>query len=142
MSIRALARPLSLAAALLLAVAPAGASVARSHPAYQPASHYGATLEQSSGRWLLHALDGQDLVVSVPADCHAAARLPAGLWLVSRDEAGGLRLRAPSTTPLPAGHDGELAVRACDQAEGAALALPGQLIDWLAASTGAVWIDD
>lgn len=147
MNTRPLARSLALAAAAVLATA-ASAALARVEPptsVYQPASHYGATLKQASGLWRLHALDGQDLTVAVPTACASHQPLPTGLWLVTRAGDGGLLLRAPSATPLPEGHSGELAVRACDsdtgERGGDAMRLPATLIDWLARSTGAVYID-
>ncbi|HET6604599.1 MAG TPA: hypothetical protein VFG21_10375 [Xanthomonadaceae bacterium] len=135
-----------IAAIALLAAAvsaPAGANVAQPEPVYEPGSHYTATLHLRSGQWQLQPLDGQDLTVSVPEECAPSAGIPAGVWLLVQRGDGELALRAPSTTALPAGHAGEVALRDCASApDGTSLRAPAQLIEWLAATTGAVYVDD
>ena len=138
-SIRAL-----VVAAAILAPLPA-LSAPPAHPDYQPGGQYTARLDQARQQWQLLPADGNDLQVSASGDCAGdAATVPPGLWLLARDAAGLPQLRAPSTTPLPAGHPGEVALVACGQATsaGAELAAPPLLIDWLASHSGAVWVDD
>ena len=52
-------------------------------------------------------------------------------------------LLAPSVTPLPAGHSDRVQLLACgERGDGSpALAVPAELIEWLAARAGAVYID-
>ena len=52
--------------------------------------------------------------------------------------------RAPSTTALPSGHPGAVALVPCGTATAGeeSLAAPALLIELLAAHSGAVWIDD
>jgi hypothetical protein len=90
-------------------------------------------------------VDGQDLVIVNPDIlCRADVAAPAGLWLVARDPAGGLELRAPSHTLLPDGHEGRIALLPCGpKAQGVtALHAPQVLLDWLGAHNGAVMIGD
>jgi hypothetical protein len=112
---------------------------------YIEGGQYTARLHQASRHWRLLPLDGQDVVISNPdIYCRANAAAPAGVWLVARDPAGGLELRAPSHTALPDGHDGRIALLPCGRdAHGvAALHAPQALLDWLGSHNGAVMIDD
>lgn len=134
------------AAMTLLAAAgsvAARANIAPPEPVYEAGSHYTATLHQRSGQWQLQPPDGQDLTVSVPAECTAGARIPEGVWLLVHGGDGQLVLQAPSWTAVPDGHTGTVSLRECGGAEDPdALRVPAQLIDWLAATTGAVYVDD
>ena len=139
-----LALTLALGATAMVALARPNLPAEPESPVYLEAGQYRAVLDQTHRYWKLLPLDGQDLVVSNPdIYCRADARVPAGLWLVGRDDAGRVELRAPSATTLPDGHDGTIALRACNEGGGSeALHVPVTLLDWLAANAGAVWIDD
>ncbi len=111
-------------------------------PWYVPGGHFGASYEQSSGRWRLLPLDGEDVEVRASADCGSEPPIPAGLWLVVPESNGDVNLLAPSTTELPSDHGGVVALRACgDPRNGvAALRAPRSLIDWLVERAGAIHV--
>ncbi len=114
-------------------------------PVYVEGGQYTARLHQDTRSWRLLPVDGQDLVITNPdIYCRSSAAAPVGLWLLARDPAGGIELRAPSDTALPAGHAGRIALLPCGAppVPGAALHAPQALIDWLAANNGAVLIGD
>lgn len=116
-----------------------------SSPVYVEGGQYTARLHQNSRSWRLLPVDGQDLVITNPdIHCRSEAVAPAGLWLLARDPAGGMELRAPSATALPKGHEGRIALLPCGAPAGSSAALhaPQALIDWLAANNGAVMIGD
>jgi hypothetical protein len=131
-----------LAAIALIAGAAAVAS-ADDAPVYIEGAQYTASVDVESGQWRLMPLDGHDLRIDT-APCGGAISVPTGVWLLQRDGAGQPELRAPSTTALPQGHPGIVALRGCgdvDAAYGPTLNAPQQLIDVLVASTGAVYVD-
>lgn len=112
---------------------------------YVEGGQYTVRLYQNSRSWRLLPVDGQDLVITNPdIHCRSEAVVPPGLWVLARDPAGGIELRAPSDTALPEGHEGRIALLPCGVASGsrAALHAPQALIDWLAANNGAVMIGD
>jgi len=110
-------------------------------PQYDAGSQYTAELNQSTGHWHLLPANGQDVVIDT-GTCGTGAVHPKGLWLLVRDANGNPELLAPSSTPLPAGSPDHIAIQSCDKATGDSLAVPQQLIDLLAADTGAVLLDD
>ncbi|HRQ66130.1 MAG TPA: hypothetical protein PKZ76_14930 [Xanthomonadaceae bacterium] len=113
-------------------------------PWYVAGGHYGASYSQSTGLWQLLPLDGEDLKIRSAHQCAVQVPVPGGLWLVTSDANGQPMLLAPSTTPLPEGHPGTLALRACgDPGNGVeALRAPRALIDWLQHRTGAIHVED
>lgn len=133
------------AIAAVAAAMPSKPAAPRAEPVYIEGGQYTARLSQSNRHWRLMPVDGQDLVVTNPdIYCRADAPVPGGLWVLARDPAGGVELRAPSDTVLPDGHAGHIALLPCgaEVAQGEALHAPQALIDWLAAHNGAVWIGD
>ena len=109
-------------------------------PVFNASSQYTAVYRQAAGQWRILPATGQDLAIAT-GDCAAGRTIPKGVWLVTRDDQGRVELLAPSTTELPAGAADTVAVRACDQAEPGALALPQPLIDLLASDAGAVLVE-
>jgi len=109
-------------------------------PVWEAGSHFTATLHQRSNLWRLHPADGQDLAVTVPPGCGDAPAIPEGVWLLVH-RGDGLVLQAPSSVPLPDGHEGAVEVRGCGGGDDA-LHLPAQLLDLLAEHTGAIHVAD
>lgn len=135
----------ALAAIALVASAMPATPALAPEAVYIEGGQYTARLHQATRHWRLLPIDGQDLVVVNPDIlCRADVAAPAGLWLVARDPAGGLELRAPSHTVLPDGHEGRIALLPCGpKTQGvAALHAPQALLDWLGAHNGAVMIGD
>jgi hypothetical protein len=134
-------RLLSILFTMLLVTSLVGAT-GDDEPWYVPGGHYGASFEQGSGRWRLLPLDGEDVEVGAVANCGREAPIPPGLWLLVQDGPDRAVLVAPSTTPLPPGHEGVVALRACgDPANGvAAVRAPRSLIEWLLQTTGAIHV--
>jgi hypothetical protein len=132
------------ALALGAAAVPAPAPKPVEPPVYVAGSQYSAVLDQQTRHWRLLPLDGQDLILANPdVYCRADAAIPAGLWLVATDPAGGLELRATSGVSLPAGYPAQVALRACGEAgDATALHAPRALIEMLAVNTGAVYVHD
>lgn len=103
---------------------------------------YTAEFHQGNHKWRLLPFNGPDQEIDA-ADCPAKTPIPAGLWLVVSGIDGRPLLLAPSTTPLPAGANDSIALRACENAEsGPALTAPQALIDLLVANTGAIYVND
>ncbi len=111
---------------------------------YVAGSHYTATFHQHAGDWQYTPADGQDLSLTGANGCGVQSDLPKGVWLLTSDASGAPELQAPSALSLPEGHSGSVALVACDQpADGITrIAAPQLLLDLLAASAGAVRIDD
>lgn len=128
-----------LLAATVAHAGPAG-KIEDAGPVFTAASQYTAVYRQSQGQWRILPATGQDLAIAT-GDCPAGRAIPAGLWLVTRDDDGRVQLLAPSATALPDGASDTVAVRACDQAEAGALRLPQPLIDLLASESGAVLVE-
>lgn len=117
----------------------------RLEPVYIEGGQYTVRLHQDTRTWRLLPADGQDVVISNPdIHCRSDATAPVGMWLLARDPAGGIELRALSDTALPEGHAGHIALLPCGarSLSGAVLHAPQALIDWLAANNGAVLIGD
>ncbi len=130
---------LALAALLLPAAALAQSDDAG--PVYTK-GQYTAEFHQGNHKWRLLPFNGPDQEIDT-SDCAAKTPIPDGLWLVVSDIDGHPLLLAPSTTPLPAGANDSIALRACENAEpGPALTAPQALIDLLVANTGAIYVNN
>ncbi|HEX5754730.1 MAG TPA: hypothetical protein VFY12_00045 [Arenimonas sp.] len=107
-------------------------------------SQYNAVLSTSAGRWQLFDATGPRLQFEANG-CRSSPLLPPGLWLLTRDAEGAPVLVAPSSTALPAGHPGRIAVLPCgslresrDAAEH--LQLPEALVATLEQNASAILI--
>lgn len=130
----------TLIASLLLSSA-ASSGELDSHPVYQAGGQYTAVLNSNHSQWRLLPSDGQDFAINVDDSCRSGSAVPAGLWLLTRDAAGRPELLAPSQTLLPAGHSGHIPLVSCTDDNSQALAVPASLIEWLADTTGAVYVE-
>jgi len=119
----------------------ASAASAPAPALYTPGSEYTATLDQTRSLWRLMPANGQDVVIDTGA-CATGAMVPTGVWLLVVDGQGRPELVAPSVTRLPSGSPDRIALRPCDQAHGRQLAVPQTVLDLLAASTGAIYVDN
>lgn len=118
----------TLAAMLALGLTLTAQATPRSAQEVFLAGSYGARLQTGDQRWQL-VEDGGAVTRLQFEGCGARIELPSGLWLLTRDQAGAPKLIAPSTTTLPPGHAGEIALAACGQAASAnTLQLPAALI--------------
>jgi len=136
---------LSLSALTVSAAVAAYVETPKAEPVFIAASQYSVVLHQRSHQWLLLSPDGNDLNVSnAGANCAAQAPLPNGVWLVSRDSKNRPVLLAPSVTPLPKGHSGQVSLVECGDktTSGRTLAVPRAMLNWLTQSTGAVYVDE
>ena len=107
-------------------------------------ARYDAVLHRQAHRWRLMPANGADVKLKVADTCQAGDAPPRGLWLLTRDAAGPVLL-APSATPLPPGHPGQVKLLACGEplpAGGPAMTLPRPLLDWLAEHSGAIHVTD
>ena len=130
-----------LALAALLLPAAALAQSDDTGPVYSD-GQYTAELHQGNHKWRLLPFNGPDQEIDA-SGCAMQAPIPDGLWLVVTDSDGQPVLLAPSTTPLPAGANDRIALRACESSEPSpALAAPQALIDLLVANTGAIYVND
>jgi hypothetical protein len=95
----------------------------------------------------LHLLpsNGDDFTVQLDAHCLNRQKVPTGIWLLTRDASGEFELVAPSDTPLPAGHSGQIAIAKCDPSRlpgnVPALNLPGSMLEWLEQHAGAIYVE-
>ena len=112
-----------------------------SDPVYQAGGQYTAVLNSVNSQWRLLPSDGQDFAIELGESCHSSTKIPAGLWLLTRDANGQAELLAPSQTILPKGHSGRVSVVSCADDKSNALALPASLIEWLGNNTGAVYVE-
>lgn len=114
-------------------------------PVYLAGSQYTAVLQPQLQRWTLSPQTGPDLEIRSIAPCPHQTVPGKGLWLIGRDAEGNLELIAPSATALPAGHSGRVALRSCETAGEPAgspgYGVPGQVLELLAAHSGAVLVD-
>ncbi len=129
---------LSLVLAATLGVSPA--EQADGAPVYVAGGQYTATLSQSSGRWQLMPMTGND--ATVLSHCLQETHLPPGIWLINRNTQGEAELIAPSGTALPPGYRDRVPLASCDSRVEDALRAPAELVDWLVEHTGAVWIGE
>ena len=134
---------LSLSALAISGALTAYSKIPQPEPVFIAGSQYSATLNQRSHEWKLLSSDGAELsVANTGATCAAQLPLPNGVWLITRDAQGRPELLAPSVTTLPKGYPEHVALVACgEHAEGKSLAAPRALIDWLANSAGAVYVE-
>lgn len=105
---------------------------------------YSAVLHVQQGNWQVLDPSGASLQVEATG-CPGNPLLPPGLWLLTRDAAGAPELIAPSATPLPPGHAGHIALRACGSAQSgrdaaASLQVPEALIATLEQNASAILI--
>ena len=107
---------------------------------YQAGGQYTAVLNSANAQWRLLPSDGQDFVIQLDDNCRSNAKIPAGLWLLTRDTNGQAELLAPSHTVLPEGHSGRVPVVSCADQKNNALAIPASLIEWLGNNTGAIYV--
>lgn len=113
-------------------------------PVYLAGSQYTAVLQHGLQRWTLSPQTGPDLEIRSIAPCPHQTVPGKGLWLIGRAADGSLELVAPSATLLPAGHSGRVALRSCEGAVDPATpayGVPGQVLELLAAHSGAVLVD-
>ena len=108
---------------------------------YQAGSQYTAVLNTGNSQWQVLPSDGQDFAIQVQDNCHSNAKVPHGLWLLTRDANGKPELLAPSQTVLPAGHSGHIAIVGCDENQADGIAVPASVIQYLSDNTGAVYVE-
>jgi hypothetical protein len=95
----------------------------------------------------LHLLpsNGDDFTVQLDAHCRNTQKIPTGIWLLTRDANGDFELVAPSDTPLPIAHSGQVAIARCDSSRSLgnapALNLPGSMLEWLEQYAGAIYVE-
>lgn len=125
----------------------AGTAAATPPPAdesvFVEGTRYGAVLDADNHRWRLLPVQGRDVRLQVAEHCREGQAPPQGLWLLSRDAFGRATLVAPSATPLPPGHPGQVWLVPCGTrlpAGTPALSLPASLIDWLDQHGHAVYV--
>lgn len=120
-------RPWLIAAALAISPVITHAKPRSVDELFLPGS-YTAVLQMRAQAWRL--LDTAGAVIHIDVSgCGPRITLPAGLWLLTRDHSGTPKLVAPSATPLPVGHRGEVALAACgDSRSTDTLQLPAALI--------------
>ena len=111
------------------------------HPVYQAGGQYTAVLNAADAQWRLLPGDGQDFAIQLEDNCHSRAKVPTGLWLLTRDANGQPELLAPSQTVLPKGHSGHVPLVGCNDKQNDALAVPASLIEWLGNNTGAIYVE-
>jgi hypothetical protein len=120
----------------------AAAANAPQHSVYFDSGQYTASFAQGARRWHLQPFDG-DAVDVIDRTCVNTLRLPHGVWLVTRDDAGQLQLVAPSATELPAGYPAQIRLVACGSGlERGTVAVPDIVLTWLAGNSGSVMIDE
>lgn len=107
---------------------------------YQAGGQYTAVLNSSNSQWQVLPSDGQDFAIQLQGNCHSNAKVPTGLWLLTRDAEGKPELLAPSQTVLPAGHSGHIAIVACDENPSEGIAVPASVIQYLSDNTGAIYV--
>jgi hypothetical protein len=106
---------------------------------YGLGGQFSARLDQTRNRWRLQPLNGEDVVIDA-GTCATGSVVPTGVLLLVVDRRGRAELVAPSTTRLPAGSPDRIALRACDQASGRALAVPQSVLDLLVANSSAIYV--
>lgn len=146
LKLQTLSGPVGLIAALALSAGvAANAPLESLQPVYIEGSQYTAVLSQRTQAWRLTPASGSDLAVSAAGTrCNAGGALPEGVWLVTQDGDGHPVLRAPSTTVLPDAFPEQVELLACGEPNNGEpyVAAPQALIDWLAYSTGAIYVED
>ena len=137
---------LMIASLLALSTLPGiAAEPAADEAVFVEGARYDAVLHRQEQRWRLLPAEGGDLRLRESGRCLDGALPPRGLWLLTRDAEGQATLVAPSATPLPPGHPGQLRLVGCGQALPAglpAMAVPETLVEWLAEHSGAIYVTD
>lgn len=137
---------LMLAALLtMLSLAASAAEPVADEAVFVEGARYDAVLRRQEQSWRLLPAEGRDVKLRVAESCHAGSPPPRGLWLLTTGRDGSPTLLAPSATPLPAGHPGEVVLVPCGQplpTGTPALAVPEALVAWLAEHSGAVYVAD
>ena len=107
-------------------------------------ARYDAVLDAQAGIWRLLSATGPERRLRVADRCLGGARPPAGLWLLTRESNGEPLLVALSSTALPAGHSGRIAIVDCGPhaplPPPGAIAVPPGLRAWLLQHTGTVYV--
>ena len=107
-------------------------------------ARYDAVLDPHAGVWRLLSPSGPERRLRVADRCLGGALPPAGLWLLTREDDGDPLLVALSSTPLPPGHSGRIAVVDCGPhaplPDAEAIAVPPGLRAWLQQHTGTVYV--
>lgn len=136
---------LALSALLTLPLAAVALVPAADDAVFVEGARYNAVLDARAGTWRLLPADGPERRLRVADRCrHADAVPPPGLWLLSRDEHGRAELVAVSSTPLPPGHAGRIAVVDCGPhaplPDAGAIAVPPGLRAWLQQHSGTIYV--
>ena len=132
---------MALAGGIALASAAASSRLPQK-PVYFEGGQYSAALAQGARQWHLQPLAGDDVEV-IDRTCINHSHVPNGVWLVSHEADGQLRLIAPSTTILPTGYPEQIALRACgDKTAGDALQVPPVVLAWIENNVNSVLIDE
>ena len=107
-------------------------------------TRYDAVLDPHAGTWRLLSPDGPERRLRVADRCLGGTPPPAGLWLLTRESNGEPLLVALSSTALPAGHSGRVAIVDCGPhaplPPPGAIAVPPGLRAWLLQHTGTVYV--
>ncbi len=107
-------------------------------------ARYNAVLDARAGAWRLLPAEGPELRLRVSGRCLNDTVPPPGLWLLSHDDRGRPELVAVSSTPLPAGHPGRVAMVDCGPHAplpgSAAIAVPPGLMAWLNQHSGSIYV--
>ena len=130
----------------LLAALPAAAALIppADDAVFVEGARYSAVLDARAGAWRLLPADGPERRLRVAERCLNDTRPPPGLGLLSRDERGGAVLVAVSSTPLPAGHAGRVALADCGPHAPLpgtdAIPVPPGLMAWLQQHSGSIYV--
>lgn len=131
-------------ALLLFGAADSALANATPSPTLRAALDYSARFSPGRNDWQVFRHDGRSLRVLADIDCDNRQPPPAGLWLLTRDDAGQPELLAPSALSLPAGHSGHVSLLTCDApasaGDGEVLRVPAELLPWLIDNTGLVYV--
>jgi len=137
---------LLLSALLALASqASSAATPAADEAVFVEGARYDAVLHRREHRWRLLPAEGADLRLRISEQCRAGELPPRGLWLLTMDAEGHPTLVAPSATPLPPGHPGQVRLVGCHQPLPAglpSLPVPPGLAAWLSEHSGVIYVAD
>ena len=107
-------------------------------------TRYDAVLDPHAGTWRLLSPDDPERRLRVADRCLGGTPPPAGLWLLTRDEHGDPELVALSSTPLPPGHPGRIAMVDCGphapRPSPEAIGVPPGLRAWLQQHSGTIYV--